>query len=277
MRINTHNFRYGGDIGDRFRLYFLGDIHLGSKLCDKEALERDLEEIASDPDRNMVICMGDMGDYIDRHDRRFDPNTMDWDLLDPDDMDRIPAQIKEALLDYFTPLRDQIIGWHEGNHGHRNKSTGNLDRWDQLVAMDLGVPFLGYSGFTMLKFEHERGGDRRTIQVHSAHGWQGGRSSGAKVNRLEKEMGYWPSADIMVRGHSHQLFSHRFVIQMPNQRGTDLVTRDRIVGHTGTYLRTNAVGVSSYSERKGYRPIPIGCLKTWIKITRRGYKIWAGE
>ncbi len=276
MEIISKKIVYGGDVGNRFRLYFLGDVHLGAKMVDKQALGRDLRQIADDPERNLVMLMGDMGDYIERHDKRFESDLVDWDIIPPDNLDALPELVIKKLIQTFEPIKDQIIGLHSGNHGQKDKTTHKTLRYDQRVAEGLGVAYLGYSAITSLKFEHSSGGAKRTVNIHSHHGYQGSRRSGGLINTLELEGAYYPTCDIIVRGHSHQLFGHRFSSIVPDQRNKTVRYRDRIVGHTGSYLRTLG-REETYSERAGFRPSPVGCLKVWIVLNDESYELYCGE
>ena len=64
------------------------------------------------------------------------------------------------------------------------------------------------------------------------HGWQGGRTSGAKINQLEKMLGE-SDADVVLRGHSHDRVAHIF----PSLRISPSRIREweRVCAHTGSY------------------------------------------
>lgn len=52
---------------DEFRIYPLGDIHLGAAACDEDKFKRLVERIASEP-TSKWIGMGDYADFINRSD-----------------------------------------------------------------------------------------------------------------------------------------------------------------------------------------------------------------
>ena len=58
--------------GDVYRLFPLGDIHLGNEACDERRFCQVVQEIAGD-DRALWIGLGDYCDFINRTDPRFDP------------------------------------------------------------------------------------------------------------------------------------------------------------------------------------------------------------
>jgi len=225
--------------------------------------------------------MGDMGDYISPFgDKRFDQTNVDTEVIDLHSPVSTGRQTVEYLTDLFEPLATtgQILAVLGGNHGLQNKADGEYTRWDFNFAEALGLDhlFCGYSAFVRLQFEAERGGAKRSILCHVHHGWQGGRTKGAKVNQLEKDAGKYPDCDFIVRGHSHNLLATAFVRTTINQRGTDLLHKKVIVGHSGSYLRGMVPEVETYSERADYRSEPMGCLKTWIRFTDKGYDLFAG-
>jgi hypothetical protein len=99
------------------------------------------------------------------------------------------------------------------------------------------------------------GGEHITVfDLH--HGWQGGRTAGAKVNQLEKHLGE-SDADVVLRGHSHERLAHVF----PSLRIMPTQVRDweRVVAHCGSY-KLGRVDTSrgeethdTWEARKGFR------------------------
>lgn len=279
MRIVNHRFKYGSKNNNTFRLYFLGDVHAGNILCDKERLREDIREIVDyGPEKAGVIIMGDMGDYVGPDDFRYDPAIVDPEIIDVRSSMGPEMQTVDWLKEELSPMKDQILAMLGGNHGLKNKKTNRYERWDWMLAGKMGLEdlYLGYSGFVRLQFEAERGGSKRSILSHVHHGWQGGRTKGAKVNQLQKDIGAFPDCDFIVRGHSHNLIATSFQKTTINQRGTEIVHKKTIVGHSGSYLKTFEEGLESYSERAGFFPEHNGCLKTWIRFDREGYDIFAG-
>ena len=93
-----------------FKLYAIGDIHLGSKQCDEKAFKRDVKRATKDPNA-LVILMGDMIDSIVATDtKRYRADT----IKNPVD-DIIDRDIDD-LLEILKPLKNKLIGVITGNH-----------------------------------------------------------------------------------------------------------------------------------------------------------------
>lgn len=277
MKLISHAFKYDGE-DSRHEIFFLGDIHLGAKLCHKKRLMHDLREVQQgDPETTHLVLMGDLGDYINRADKRFDEEEIDPEVInlysgaDPNE------QTLDSLTDLLTPVKPYIRCILRGNHDQQNKVTNLWERYDRKLAERhyLNLPHLygGYSAFVRWQFEHRSGGRKRAVVSHVHHGWQGGRTKGAKVNGLEKEISQYPGCDIIMRGHSHDLFVVPFDGLVPNQRFDDLKASRTLVGHTGTYLRTASIDTEGYAERSGYRAAAIGCIRVTVEVTEDGFSL----
>lgn len=279
MHLIKHQYEYGKSLGMTHELYFLGDIHLGAKLCHKKALAKDLREIASkDPRTTHLILMGDQGDYINRADWRFDEEAIDPDVInlysgvDPNE------QTLDALVEYLAPVKPYIRCILRGNHGEKDKASGLWTRYDRKLAdrhyLDLPHLYGGYSALIRFQFTWKGAtGAKRTVMAHVHHGWQGGRKDGAMVNQMDIERKDFRSCDLVIRGHSHKLFWHPFPGIEGNQHHTDLKSYHVGTGHSGTYLRTFDVGTESYSEKAGYSPTLIGCLRVAVTMTNDGFEL----
>jgi len=281
VKILNHKLTYGPKInGNNYKIFFLGDVHLGNIAVDRAALKNDIAEIAAwGPERAGIILMGDLGDYISPFgDRRFDQTNVDPEIIDLHSATSTAMQTVSHLVELFEPVGEQVLAILGGNHGLQNKADGEYTRWEQRFAEDMGLDhlFCGYSAFVRLQFEAERSGNFRTILCHVHHGWQGGRTKGAKVNQLAKDVGKYPGCDFVVRGHDHDLWATPYYPVSLNQRGTDIVKRKVITGHSGTYLEGMVVGAETYTERADYPLSAVGCLKTWIRFTDKGYELFAG-
>jgi UDP-2,3-diacylglucosamine pyrophosphatase LpxH len=278
MHLIKHQHEYGKSLGSTHRLYFLGDVHLGAKLCHRKAFEADLAEIESqDPRTTHLFLMGDMGDYINRADWRFDEEAIDPEIInlysgvDPNE------QTLDALTQYLEPVKPYIRVILRGNHGEKDKASGLWTRYDRKLAdrhyLDMPHLYGGYSALVRQTFVWKgTTGAKRSILTHVHHGWQAGRKSGNKVNQMDIERKDFRSCDLLMRGHSHDLFWHQFPGIEPNQQMTDLKSYYVGCGHTGTYLRTFDVGTESYSEKAGYSPTNIGCLRVEVTMTHDGFE-----
>lgn len=239
-----------------FHLYFLGDVHLGSSNCDEPKLLQTIDEIRQD-ENALVFLMGDVCDFISRHDWRFRiDNIAPW--VEADDLGN--SQVQKAI-EVLSPIAKKIVGVIQGNHEdvmeqafdnavHRNIVKG-------LQARDLG-----YSAFVRLNFAWKRGkegGNWNKLDLLLHHGWGGGRSDGADVNRLDEILRDY-DCDMVIAGHTHRRWAIKAVQHRINTHGL-LDTRVRVKARSGTFLKTLSEGTHhSYSERAGMRPLETGAL-----------------
>lgn len=265
-----------------FPIIFLGDCHVGSPQCDYKMLQEDVEEIAK-MQNAMIFLMGDQAEYIDMHDKRFRPSQIDKRFLPR--LEDLPVAYIEYLTDLFTPIAHMIEVVHDGNHENSMFPTmfpgaELCARLREKVASAYGGTFaqnkLRYApgeAYTKIIWKQGNGGHYRSTLVNTAHGWQAGRQPGAKHNEMSK-MFSWIGADIIFRGHSHELFAAPGPPrETPNQEMTKLKTVSTIYGNTGSYLKTREVSQRpSYSELAGYRPIERGHVQVHIELDDKGLR-----
>jgi len=242
-------------IGDAYDFYPIGDIHLGAYSCDEDLLVRDLKRIRENPFAR-VLLMGDLGDFIGRNDPRFDSNALaDW----------IPVRKVSTLLetqvgrivDHFKPIADQgkIIGALMGNHEEKVAKHYGFDIHGA-ICRQLMVSDLGYSALIRLKFKRSTVGHTLVIYAHHGHG--GGRKSGSKINRIH-DAGADFEADIYLMGHTHERgWAPMKPMLVVDSREEKIVSRERVYGMTGSYLKTFERGMAGYGEIKGFPPVSLG-------------------
>jgi hypothetical protein len=70
-------------------------------------------------------------------------------------------------------------------------------------------------------------------------------------------------ADIVIFGHSHNTGVQREAVETIND-ADEIVTIDRVGCYSGTYLKTTHTGTTTYSEVKGYFPLPTGGVEIYL-------------
>ena len=223
--------------GDEFRLYGLGDLHLGCPTVDEKALRALVGRIAEDP-RAHWIGMGDYGDLIDARDPRFG----------------------------FLPIRDRCLGLLEGNHETSVYKRTNYSLLTAVAeALRLQHLILGYEGFVVWPFARRHDGASKpngagafTITIQAAHGAAAPRRSGSLYNNAEVLKSRYPSADVIFRGHGHQKVGAVYDAVVP---GTKHVRpRPWVYAMTGTFKRgryedkPGDAPTSTYEARKDFFP-----------------------
>lgn len=241
-----------------FHLYFLGDVHLGSSNCDEPKLYKTIDEIRRD-ENALVFLMGDLCDFISRRDWRFRAdNIAAW--VEPDDLGNSQA---DKAVELFNPIAKKIIGVLQGNHEDVMEQEYD-NAVHRHICKELGVPSFGYSAFVRLNFvwrrgEKKLGGDWNKLDVLLHHGFGGGRTDGADVNKLTAMQRDY-ACDLLVAGHTHRIGAYKSIQHYINTHGL-LDTRIRIVARSGTFLKTLSEGTHhSYSERAGMSPLNTGAL-----------------
>jgi len=256
VRLTTVKIPYSE--GDTIKLHPWGDFHLLSASCDTTALFAKREEIINDP-LSYFLFMGDGAECITPNDPRWNAGGIDWNILSHGDIDNIPDITKEYLGDFFQPLAQKCVGYHRGNH------EASVDKHCQTnistsVMLNAGISLDLYSegmAFTRLVFDDGKK-HTQSIVINSAHGRQAGEQDGAKINKMKRALSYF-RCDILVRGHSHSLFTSPSEWLCPNESHTKLVTHRGYVGHTGSYMRAYEHDTTCYAEVADYPPTTIGC------------------
>ena len=249
---------------DLFKIVPLGDVHIGAAACDEQLFRAVVKGIARDDDAYW-IGMGDYAEWINVRDRRFNAETLaDWiSMADLPDLARVQM---EYFLDIVNPIAHKCLALVEGNHEISIKKFTERDVYREIVSRVKGVGgmasvdklAIGVYGWEQLVFYRSRRKERaHTININLHHGFVGGKLAGSKALNMQRWL-WTHNADICFWGHSHNVG-----IQPEAVEEIDDVGNVRIMirrgAFTGTFLRTiNIDGPSTYSEEKGYFPLPYG-------------------
>jgi hypothetical protein len=257
MKLNRICERYSP--GDCFTLIPIGDIHLGSANCDRPLLKRTIAEIRDNPNARW-IGMGDYAEFITPQDKRWHARGIDRELVDVSDVGRLGDLYVGYLAELFAPIAGKCWAFGAGNHEERFATHNGTDILGRLLER-LGRPEIrtDWACFTRVGFE-DKHQHRNGWTIFHAHGWQSGRTEGAKVN-AGKALIAEHEADIYMHGHSHGRWIHAYARLRPNHKHDDLIAQDIYVTHTGSYLRTCQLNSVSYAERAGYPPTSLGPIR----------------
>lgn len=230
--------------GDVSTIWLIGDMHLGNVACDENGLRAMVEYIREFG--HQWIGMGDHIDAISAIDFRFAHSSMAKWIDDIDDA--IAAQIDMAGK-MLAPIADQCLGMLSGNHESKiaNRDKVNVHK---ILCDRLGVTNLGYTHWLTLR----RG--RKTYDAYLTHGHGGGRTHGAKVNRVQSLLAD-NYVDVAAMGHVHTASI--------STRGVRYATRGKVAIRpqwgvvTGTFLSDPAYGVNA-----GYGPVTGKQIKVMV-------------
>jgi hypothetical protein len=275
MELGGVQYILHGSRTDVFKLWAVGDLHLGNAACNKELIKRDLDAIEKDP-YSFWIGLGDYADYISAGDKRFDPTTISPELSIAD-MGRLGRRLGEQVRDAFGPIKHKCLGLLFGNHEKSyfvGKEQEDLHSW---MCTELDVKNLGYCAFLDVAFvrgpeyvtpslsrerpfEGKGSGYQLKKRVFVHHGCGHSATPGGKLNKLLQFMSAFPTADITAVAHVHDQTVKRMDALGANDDCTRLKVHKRIGLITGGYLEAYAVGITSYAERAGFFPTVMGSV-----------------
>ena len=145
---------------------------------------------------------------------------------------------------------------------------------DVLNGSEHHIKHLGYSALINLFFEHESGGNVKTITIRQHHGFGGAaRTEGGDVTKYARSAKNW-DIDIQLFGHVHHK-DYRLLPPLLSYTANGIFTQKRrIMAITGSFLKTfNEDKYPSYGEEKDYPPIDIGAINIGIELRRNDYRI----
>lgn len=251
-------------ITETWRIYSLGDTHLGNKGCALEKLQEDIEAIRADPNAR-VLLMGDLADYISQADRRWDATQIP-DGARVRDLADWGAFLRQLCEKTFAPIRGKILGALSGNHEATFQARQAQQQHAAFCAA-LRIPDLGYCCMFDLVFQKQCGklrgngrGNRpaRAYRIFAHHGAGAAQTAGGKINRLVKFMNM-NDADVYFVGHVHEHDVKPLEYLAADTKCERVIDHRKLGVFSGTYLRTYSEGKDAgYGERAGYSPVPLG-------------------
>lgn len=260
MQVTEHKIQLKSR-SDCFYLIPLGDIHLGTKNCDEEKLEKIIQYIKVN--KNVYwIGMGDYIEAINYIDKRFDPANLHPRFQNK--LDNLVTAQMQYVADLFNPIKKRCIGLLEGNHEETIRKDFQMSPVDYLAGA-LNVKNLGY--VCMIRLTVCRPSTQKII-VYATHGFGAGRYAGGKVNNL-LSIGKDFDADIYLAGHTHEkvgIDRDRLVMTLRGE--PRLYAKKQLYAITGSFFKTYQQDSKAYTEKKGYPPTPTGVVKIKIEPFR---------
>jgi predicted phosphodiesterase len=252
-------------------IVFLSDTHVGSSLTHYDGIQQTIEYIGSTKNCFAVV-VGDLCEAITTDDlKRFDMSTVDLNIP-------IPRQQYMYWTDLFKPIRKKILYINDGNHDCKHHRLANFVRDD--VCKDLNIPYGTYAS----KFSVLNSKNQTRFKFYTHHGFGSMRTTAddpirrrsnlklALKRKLSKK-----AADcvLMALGHTHQLLVSepekslylvddgagiRQKYTETLQNASYIPDSLRWYANTGSYLKSQALGLSGYAERAGYDPNELGYI-----------------
>ena len=256
----------------------LGDLHIGSRSCDKKKMFEVRDRIKNDK-WIYTIVMGDITDAIFPHplEARFSMDVLDPEFFLPPSEDDDLTEYGIGIIDYqyeyarklLDPIKDKIIALHSGNHDWKLVKYHHRD-WARSLANNLGVKYAKGMCMTRVRFTCK---DKLlwSIVINSHHGSFGGQTDGGNLTKLVQLMTGW-EADLYLRGHSHRLFDAKRIRKYVDEEG-NLVDKTIILASVGSFTDTYKMGYTSYGEERDYLPLRVGT--TTITVNPLEKKIYS--
>jgi len=256
-----------------FRIFPLGDMHLAASACDEKRLRAIVKRIKKDK-RCYWIGMGDYCDWINVQDKRWDAEVMaDW--IEVADLADLGTAQRERFMEIMSPIADRCLALVEGNHEITIKKRTERDVFSEIVAGmkdaaglkttdQLGV---GVYGWLQLVFHRAKARERTTyININLHHGFVAGKLAGAKALNMQRWL-WTHDCDICFMGHSHNTGIQPEGVETIDRAGNVRIETRR-GAFTGTFLSTFNGGPATYSEERGYFPLPIGGVMAELRPGR---------
>ena len=223
---------HGLDRSSTFRLYPLGDVHLGNKACDERLFRQVVQRIAEDDDA-LWVGLGDYADFINLSDPRFDSESLSSWVRMSHLGDLAKAQASR-FLDIIGPIAGKCLGLIEGNHERAIEKYYERSIYSEIVSgvkERAGFPVehqlaFGYSGWLMLHFYRHATRDAQgsLVRISLHHGFVGGKLAGAKALNMQRWL-WCHDCDLAIFGHSHNTMAQIEAVE--SVRGNKIVRQHR--------------------------------------------------
>lgn len=270
------------DVRDPVYIFNIGDIHYGSVGFDGTCLDRDIDRILKTPNC-VAFLTGDLTSGIGLKDKRFDGSATDLiELIASGNAPKSRVDMRRLIGDLYSteargaaekvkalkPICPYLLS---GNHEEAVSKHYQYHPSEEISRVT-GIPFIGYSGICRIRVKDKK---RKTaeysIMVYTHHGFGGGRSKGAKINRVSQQLIRMApiNADVVLSAHVHDrsVWVEDF-IEVTERGEMTVMPRQRGFAINGPYQKTYDRGVSSYGEIAAYSLANLGAV---YLIVQAGY------
>lgn len=258
-------------------IYVWGDEQEGSEGFARECRDEMLYQFKKEPGTKLGLHLGDSFDWL----RPTMRARVDGQLIhDPSARAQVSNMVRRAqddALKDLTPFEGRMIGCHEGHHSWRYEDGTSTD---QRLASALRTRYLGWIAATQLRLTvgekgKKPGGGSFGLTLLSTHGAGNSTAIGSDAKKIQDlAMGTW--ADLYFRGHSCKAMVtpglERRIIRSSRTPGVKKQVPWFINAPGMSKSYTNG-WQSTYAERAGYTPQPIG----WIVVRIGLSSSWAGS
>lgn len=257
-----------------FKIWALGDFHVGSAGFDEEKLRKDVQAIRDDKSAYWV-GVGDYADSIVVQDaKRFDHKSIDERFIPF--LDDMPQQQCRLIVEILKPIAHKCFGVCSGNHEDAIRKKHSFDMMEY-ISKGLNVVNLIDVAVIMLRVQRKTSdggrGNSRIYKIYVAHGTMVGNSVKIKMRKIMSDI----SADVFLFGHGHQRVHEPRVsldiIRKDNE--WDFKDKQQVGIMTGSYLKLYVQNKRGYGERAAFSPNKMGAV--YVEIFPRASEIKFAE
>ena len=168
------------------RVYAIGDVHVGSREFNEEAVRKKIEVIKNDPNAAVCLC-GDLGDFGLKNSK----TNVYQAVMSPNEQ-------KDYIYELFLPIADKISAAVPGNHEERiTKEVGLCPMYDLCVLW--GCPDVYRENVAITKYLFGDANDCKGSQSC----FIGITTHGSTRNKHRKFISSFDGIDFAVSGHTH--------------------------------------------------------------------------
>lgn len=239
--------------GHFMRILNCSDIHIDSKLCDRDLLRKHCEEA------DYIKIFGDLFDLMQG---RGDKRRSYSDLKDKHKATNYIDTVVQDAVQFFKPFAKKLLYVGLGNHETSvilNTGTNPLSAFCMMMRMEGSNVVEGtYQGFIVDSFVkvNEKDGNTNSIVTAFHHGHGGAPQKTEGTLDIEGDKAKYPGVDIVVKGHNH------FKWHNPGQTSYWLNRRYCVEKRVQHHVRLGTYKASKFTDgwevEKGFKPTPLG-------------------
>ena len=236
-------------------LVCISDSHIGDPQANEQALMEQIRYVEDTPNCYAIVN----GDIMNNA-TKSSPSDTYTEVMSP------MEQMVKAVLT-LKPIANKVLAITQGNHERRTSKESGIDLM-RIIARELHLEDKYSEGmaYIFIRFG-EQNGHRAYRKVPYTilvtHGNGGGRTVGAKANRLADLVSI-ADADIYLYGHTHQNMAFKEGFMRVDWRNNSISMVDRLFVNAGAFLDWGG-----YAEQNQYRPSVISTPHIFLSGTKR--------
>ena len=249
--------------GAHCTLFVFGDTQKGAEGYKKEMWQEFVHDFKTTPNA-YALGLGDYGDFLRPSLRCKVAEVLQQDGDARTQLDNIVRKKIDEIADEMMFMKGKIISMHSGHHEWDFKDGTNSS---QYLCNVLDSTYLGWSGYTVLKFQGEESkngskGNGMAVKIYSTHGDGGSPFSSGDLAQLEKKIAPYWVADLYLRGHSSKGEMAPIELNDVMIRGTlRFIKKTRWIVNVPGMMNGYVEKHTSYVEYKNMPPACLGYAK----------------